>query len=83
MHARISVAKLISRLRFELGRLGGRETEAMPRQTKNSMRIYIAKLDLLVYGCGYTKILSDRGAAARMGANSTAIMAKAKLVVDL
>ena len=49
MHARISVAKLISRLRFELGRLGGRETEAMPRQTKNSMRIYIAKLDLLVY----------------------------------
>ena len=55
MHARISVAKLISRLRFELGRLGGRETEAMPRQTKNSMRIYIAKLDLLVYGCGYTE----------------------------
>ena len=55
MHARISVAKLISRLRFELGRLGGRETEAMPRQTKNSMRIYIAMVDLLVYGCGYTE----------------------------
>ena len=55
MHAHISVAKLISRLRFELGRLGGRETEAMPRQTKNSMRIYIAMADLLVYGCGYTE----------------------------